>query len=281
MFTPVENSRYEESLKGVEGLGQLRAWSGDGPPRSGPFCLGAVIRYLGEIYRANVVGLDLGLAQSWLVAWYEERLTVIAGDGLPPSAGGHGVARTLISRLWRQCAWESESIPPHQPPALHLVVACGPTLARGFTPLEITQLLVDALQPTGICTLLWDREGLVVPLAALAVNEPAIAACLLDGDAFLRLGTVIAPQGYPPKSGIALRFTLAEPQAQRQEGSVATGQQRLIPLLPGHSARLTVYAASGLGLSGGGLGRGARAEVPGGLVGLLLDARGRPLRGLD
>jgi len=240
-----------------------------------------MIRYLGQTYQANVVGLDLGVAQSWLVAWYEERLTVITGDGLTPSAGGRGVAQTLISSLWRQCAWESESIPPHRPPALQLVVARGPALAQGFTPLEITRLLVDTLQPMGACTLLWDRDGLVVPLAALAVKEPAIAACLLDGDAFLGLGTVIAPQGHPPSSGMALRFTLVEPQAQRQEGSVAAGQQRWLPLPLGHSARLTLHAASGLQLGTGAPGRGVQAEVAGGLVGLLLDARGRPLPGLD
>jgi len=281
LFTLVENSRYEESLQGVQGLEQLRGWSGDGPLRSVPFCLGTVIRYLGDTHQANVVGLDLGLAQSWLVAWYGERLTLIAGDGVTPSAGGHGAAQTLITSLWRQCAWESESVPPYEPPALDLIVARGPALSQGMTPLEITQLLVDTLQPTGTCTLLWDKDGLAVPLAALALSEPAIATCLLEGDAFLRLGTVVAPRGQPPTRGIALRFTLAEAKGRRQQGNVASGEQRLVRVPLGHSARLTLYAASGWDLGTGGLGREAQAEIPGGLVGLLLDARGRPLPGLD
>ena len=276
LFTPAEDSRHQESLR----EGQLRAWS-HAPLRSVPSCLATVIRYLGESYQANVVGLDVGVAQSWLVAWYEGHMTVIAGSGLISSAEGRGPAKALITSLWRQWTVESESILPRQPPTVNLIVARGPALVQGFTPLEIARLLIDVLQPTGICTLLWDRDGLAAPLGALAVNEPAIAACLLDGDAFLRLGTLIAPRGHPSSRRIALRFTLVEPEGRRQQGDVAAGYLRQVPLPPGRSARLTLHPAPGLDLGEGQPGRGAQAEVPGGLVGLLLDGRGRPLPALD
>lgn len=287
VFTPAEGARYRESWKDAQGVGQLQAWSGDVSLRSGPSCLGTVIRYLGEAYLANVVGLDLGLAQSWLVAWYQGRLTVITGSGLGMGAEGalyseaRGLAQALITGLWRQCAVESESISRRQPPAWDLVVVRGPAVATGFAPLEIARLLVDVLQPASICTLLWDRDGLAVPLGALAVKEPAIAACLLDGDAFLRLGTLIAPRGRLPRRGTALRFTLAEPEGRRQQGSVAAGHLHPISLPLGHSATLTLHPAPGLELGGGRPGQGAQAEVPGGLVGLLFDGRGRPLPPLD
>jgi len=246
-----------------------------------------VIRYLGETHQANVVGLDLDMAQSWLVVWYQEQLTVIAGRGLDPApdahphSEAHRPTRALMTSLWRQWITEDESLPPHQPPMLDLVVVRGSVLASGFAPLEIARLLVDVLQPRGTCTLLWDRDGLAAPLGALAVDDPSIATYLLGSDAFIRLGTLIAPWGRLPSKGMALRFTLAEPEGRTQHGGVAAGDLRQIPLPLGHSAMLTLHPASRLDLGAGRPGRGARTEVPGGLAGLLLDGRGRPLPMLD
>ena len=276
VFTSAEDSRLQESLKEAQGLGQLQAWGG-APPRSVPSCLATVIRYQGETYHTNVVGLDLGMAQSWLATWYQGRLTVVAGEGLLTSSADRGAARALITGLWHQCAVENEILSPDQPPVLNLAVVRGPALAQGFTPVEIARLLVDGLQLRGACTLLWDKDGLAAPLGALAASDPAMAASLLGSDAFLRLGTLVAPSGRPPRKGIALRYTLSWPEGRSEQGSVASGHLRQIPLPPGHSARLTLRLASGLNLGTGQLERRAQAEVPGGLAGLLLDGRGRLL----
>jgi hypothetical protein len=285
LSTLEDDGRHQGSLGGMHGADQVRAWS-HVPVHSMPSCLATVIRHLGEIYGANVLGLDLGRSRSWLVVWYQEQLTVIAGSGLGGSTGAHlrlgerGPVKALMASLWRQWTRDNQSLLPGQSPMLDLVMVRGPALALGFTPLEISRMLVDVLQPTGTCTLLWDRDGLAASLGALAVDEPAVVTCLLDSHAFLRLGTLIAPWGQPPRKGIALRFTLAGPKGRTQQGCVATGQLSQIALPLGRSEMLTLHPASGLSLGAGRPGRGAQTRVPGGLVGLLLDGRGRPLPAL-
>jgi len=264
-FTPAEDAHCRELLEAAQD-GELRAWHKI-TLAPAPSCLATVIRYLGEAYQANVVGLDLSAAQSWLVAWYEGKLTVVVGGGLSASMEDDEAVEALVAHLWRQ--WE-------QPHDLDMVVVRGPVLARGLTPQEIARLLCNVLRPRGVCTFLWDREGLTSPLGAMAAEEPTIAAFLLEGDAFLRLATVIAPVGYPPGRGAAFRFTLIEPGKGRRRGRVAPGELRQISLPPGRSAGLTLRLAPGLSLGQGWAERSARAEIPGGLAGLLLDGRGGP-----
>jgi hypothetical protein len=292
LFTPADDYHHRALLRELRGTDQLRAWS-DASLRSVPYCLAMMIRYLGETYEANVIGLDLGMAESWLVVWYGEQLTVIAGGGLEASmqdwsySEDRAPIKALMTSLWRDWTtrdWttrdrttKEKSIDLLQPPVLDLILVRGSALTMGPTPLGIARLVADVLQPGGTCTLLWDRDGLIAPLGALATRDPAVAACLLDGDALLRLGTLIAPWGHPPSKGVALRFALTGPGGQRQQGDVAAGCLRQIHLPLGCSAMLALHPASGLDLGTGQPGRGARVEVPGGLVGLLLDGRGRPL----
>jgi hypothetical protein len=282
LFTSAEDYHHGESLRGTPGVDQLRDWS-DARLRPVPFCLATMIRYLGEIHEANVIGIDLGMTESWLVAWHLGRLTVIAGGGLEvsteayPHSDGRELTRALIASLWRGWATTGGSHALQQPPALNLILLRGSALAAALAPLDIARVVVDVVQPGGTCTLLWDRDGLIAPLGALAASNPAISACLLDGDALIRLGTLIAPWGRPPSKGAALRFTLNELEGRIQRGDVATGGLQQIPLPLGRSAMLTVHPASRLDLGAGRPGRAARVEVPGGLIGLLLDGRGRPL----
>ena len=57
---------------------------------------------------------------------------------------------------------------------------------------------------------------------------------------------------------------------------IRAGQIELIPLEPGQKATLTVAPAKGFDV-GAGKGNTVEREVTGGVVGLILDARGRPI----
>ncbi len=61
------------------------------------------------------------------------------------------------------------------------------------------------------------------------------------------------------------------------ETAVAAGSIRRLPLGVNERGRLELYPAKGLDVGMGRAGRGGVAEVRGGALGVIIDARGRPL----
>ena len=61
-------------------------------------------------------------------------------------------------------------------------------------------------------------------------------------------------------------------------GEVRAGQLLVIPLGPGEQGRLTLRPERGIDVGFGGPGRAGTIRVSGGAVGLMIDARGRPLQ---
>src|SRR5260370_30610394 len=107
-------------------------------------------------------------------------------------------------------------------------------------------------------------------IAAVQVNE---------NDAVMhRLGTCVIPYGDLPQGQVALRVGIEYSNGRQVTAEVMSGSIEIIPLRINEQAMLTLYPAPGVDV---GLGPGERAraaeEIDGGLVGLVIDARGRPL----
>jgi len=112
-------------------------------------------------------------------------------------------------------------------------------------------------------------------LGVLSTTHPEIAAEVFDKDCLVRLGTAICPvgKGRDGQPVGQLRLELAD--GSSVDHPIVYGELRRIPLGVGEKARLTVNLKSGFDL-GAGKGRPVSAEVEGGLVGIVIDARGRP-----
>jgi len=65
---------------------------------------------------------------------------------------------------------------------------------------------------------------------------------------------------------------------EMSEGAVRFGQVVLLPLRQGEHARLTVRPESGFDVGFGGAGKAGALRVAGGALGVIIDARGRPLQ---
>ena len=61
-------------------------------------------------------------------------------------------------------------------------------------------------------------------------------------------------------------------------GEVRAGQLAVIPLAQGEQGRLTLRPERGIDVGFGGPGKAGTIRVSGGAVGLMIDARGRPLQ---
>jgi hypothetical protein len=100
---------------------------------------------------------------------------------------------------------------------------------------------------------------------------------VVEYDAFLTLGTVVAPLGTARPGDVALRVNVYYPDGRVAHEEVAYGSIEVIPLGPGERASLELRPTRRFDVGVGEPGRVATAEAEGGILGLVIDARGRPL----
>lgn len=160
-----------------------------------------------------------------------------------------------------------------------LILATGGILARAPKYGQAALMLLDALQPKGVTSLALDRTMLISQLGAVATVAPVAAVQVNENDAVThRLGTCVIPFGTLPRGEIALRVGIEYTNGRQVMVDVMSGSIEVIPLQTNEQALLSLFPAPTVDV---GLGAGERAraaeEIDGGLVGLIIDARGRPL----
>jgi hypothetical protein len=159
-----------------------------------------------------------------------------------------------------------------------LILATGGILAHAPQYGQVALVLLDALQPRGVTSLVLDRTLLISQLGAVATVAPITAVQVNENDAVShRLGTCVVPFGTMKPGQVALRVGLEYSNGRQVTEDVVAGTMKVIPLRSNEQALLSLFPASGVDV---GLGPGERAraaeEIDGGLIGLIIDARGRP-----
>jgi MutL protein len=164
-------------------------------------------------------------------------------------------------------------------PETDLVLATGGILAHTPKYSQVALMLLDALQPRGVTSLVLDKTMLITQLGALATVAPITAVQVNENDAVThRLGTCVIPFGGLQPGQLAVRVGVEYSNGRQLSVDVMAGSIEVIPLRLNEQALLTLFPAPTVDV---GLGPGERAraaeEIDGGLVGLIIDARGRPL----
>ena len=158
-------------------------------------------------------------------------------------------------------------------PPMDPIIASGSVLGRAPRPGQAILMLLDAIEPVGISTIVLDEYGLASALGAMAVIQPLAAVQALDSGAFLTLGTVVAPVGRARPGEVIMRVKITFEQGGALEIEVKYGSLEVLPLRIGEKATLELKPRRGISV-----GRvGKAVEVNGGIIGLVIDARGRPL----
>lgn len=160
---------------------------------------------------------------------------------------------------------------------IDLCLMSGAPLAQGFSYGALVLLVADALELGGVVSLAADPSGLAPALGAVAARNPEAAAQGIERDGFVTLGTLVAPRVVARSGAPALQVRLLSKKGGDLQIEVEQGALELIPLGPGERATVEIRPARGVEL-GLALHRGVFArEMQGGLLGLIIDARGRPL----
>jgi len=192
------------------------------------------------------------------------------------------IAREILREalLLARKQWRAFLPSPHHGvmPPVDLITATGGILGSIPQEGEIALILLDALQPAGVVNLAVDKLGLSVALGTLAPLNTAAAIQVLEMDTFTRLGVVVAPIGVAPEGELALRMKVSFDDGRSLEVDVKAGALEVIPLPPKRKAVLEIKPSGYFDLGIGAKGKGAKVEVQGGSLGIIIDARGRPLR---
>lgn len=162
-------------------------------------------------------------------------------------------------------------------PEFHLIIGSGGVLANAPQVGQAALMLLDGLQPVGVSSLALDPSGLLALLGAVARHSPLAAAQLARCDALLKLGAIVAPVGVAREGEIALTCTVHYEDGHSLEARVAYGSLEVIPLTTGQMAELELRPTRRFDIGLGIRGRARRARVEGGAIGIIMDARGRPL----
>ena len=154
--------------------------------------------------------------------------------------------------------------------SLDLIVGSGGVLSHAPRRNQAMLMMIDAFQPEGVTHLAVDSIFMMPQLGVLAQVNEAAATQVFERDCLIHLGTCIAPVGItsPGNLGVTISGDLTE--------TVPFGELRLYPLGVGEKARVTIQPERRLDM-GAGRGQVVEAEVEGGVVGLVVDTRGRPL----
>lgn len=163
-------------------------------------------------------------------------------------------------------------------PYLEPIIGSGSCVGRAPRPGQAALMLLDAIEPIGVTTLVIDTGSLLPALGAAALAHPLTTVQALASGGLAMLGTVVAPVilGRPRADETLLDVRIKYATGGDLGVQVTPGSLEVLPLPLGHKAVLELRPRSGIDV-GRGRGKGGSIEVQGGLVGLIIDARGRPL----
>jgi hypothetical protein len=167
---------------------------------------------------------------------------------------------------------------PHLLPLCDTIVVSGGALAHAPHPGQVALVVLDALEPIGVSTLVLDAYGLAPALGSVAAVKPLAAVEALDGGALVNLATVVTPVGHARQGDVILRMQVTYDGGSTLSAEVRYGDLEVLPLPPGQQAVLELHPLRHFDVGLGGPGKAGKRRVSGGLAGLIIDARGRPLR---
>jgi hypothetical protein len=158
---------------------------------------------------------------------------------------------------------------------LDLLVASGGVLSHAPRMEQTAMMLVDAFEPEGFTTLAKDSIFMMPHLGVLASVHPQASLEVFERDCLVYLGTCVAARGVGKAGRPCFKYSLRAGDVN-EAGEMAVGDLRRILLTPEQRGVMVVEPEKSFDL-GAGAGRRIEREVRGGTVGIILDARGRPL----
>ena len=160
--------------------------------------------------------------------------------------------------------------------ALDMLIGSGGVLSHAPRRQQAMLMMIDAFQPEGITHLAVDSIFMMPQLGVLARVNPEAATHVFERDCLIHLGTSIAPVGKGHTGDECLSIEISGEDIPPTHEDIQFGELRRYPLPLGEKVTLKLQPARRFDL-GAGNGHAIETEAMGGVVGLVIDTRGRPL----
>lgn len=160
---------------------------------------------------------------------------------------------------------------------LDLIVGSGGILSHAPRRIQSMLMMVDAYEPMGCTRVSVDSIFMMPHLGVLSTINEKAATDVFVRDCMVYLGTCVAPIGQGKDGDRCADYQLTMPDGKTMSDQLEFGELKVVPLEAEQKATIKVQPAKGVNM-GAGAGVAVTKEVHGGVVGLLLDGRGRPLK---
>jgi uncharacterized protein (TIGR01319 family) len=162
---------------------------------------------------------------------------------------------------------------------LDMLIGSGGVLSHAPRRQQAALMLIDAFLPEGITRLSVDSIFMMPQLGVLSTLHPKAATEVFEKDCLIHLGTCVAPVGAAKKGSDLMSYKIDLPGGQ-VSGRLQMGELKLLKLGLGENglplkARAVLEPGRNMDL-GRGKGNVLEGELSGGVVGIILDGRGRP-----
>jgi len=202
-----------------------------------------------------------------------EALRLSFGQHKALAVGLKGVQQTrTISDVFSQQETGQSIIKMHD---LDMIVGSGGVLSHAPRRNQSMSMMIDAFLPEGITFISVDSIFMMPHLGVLSkINEQA-ATEVFEKDCMIYLGTCVAPVG-TGKYGIKAMDYKIKMGGENFEETIDLGDLKFYNLGLGETAEIEIFPTRYFDV-GRGKGKSLKGTVKGGVVGLVIDARGRPI----
>lgn len=191
------------------------------------------------------------------------------------------IATAVLRSVWRDLAPADYN--------QHDLIIGGSLFARWDTPALALLCLLNALEPrpeSGLVDVTLDVDGMFHAAGAVGELSPALAADVVERDLLSPLASVIVVESTGNEGDLAVRGEIQYASGSSSQFSVPVGSIHQLDLGAGDSAVLTLNCEPesriGANEAGASVTYGDQARLQGGQLGIVIDARGRPVtRGTD
>ena len=160
--------------------------------------------------------------------------------------------------------------------ALDVIIGSGGILSHAPRRAQAMLMLIDAYEPLGITQLAVDSIFMMPHLGVLSTIHEQAATEVFVQDCLVHLGSCIAPLGTGKAGEPCFSYRLLYADEAVVDGKLSFGELSRLSLEDGQEAQISLAPSKGFDF-GAGKGKSVSRLVKGGVVGLILDARGRPL----
>jgi hypothetical protein len=201
----------------------------------------------------------------------------IRPGSIPVSAESLAIEQAAARESLRLSMREMLELWPNLLLTFEPILAGGAILGKAPSPAQALMTLLDGLQPVGITTILLDQHGLTTSLGTIASANTILPVQITESGAYLNLGTVICPISRARFGTTILRLRMEYEGGSTQTVEVQAGSIVSIPLPLGQTANLHLQAMHQTEIDPYRRQGTTGLKVNGGICGVVIDARGRPI----